>query len=306
MNQNIKFSNMMVQKHGDIIIKKKSRFLILGLGGGAIPMFLRTKFPNAIVECVEISSVVIQLARNFFGLARVENRNNNVAYGSGSLQIIHDDGRRYIRKEIQQGRAGWDAIILDAYAHGLPPMLRTTNFFQLLQKSLSSKGGVIISNLDVSGTNGQMNHKVSRLLQGYSAVFGHENMSELDLGASKVVLVVVDGGSDKEKEKKKEKKGAHDITMKIKTLVDRCDRVAQAHDFSSLDICQLIQRRYTQCLCFNRTAIAYRDEDDDESSNGAEGGPEKNGNDEACHLQRLVERRVISPEEFSMMSSIIK
>ena len=61
------------------------------------------------------------------------------------------------------------------------------------------------------------------------AVFGHENMSELDLGASKVVLVVVDGGSDKEKEKKKEKKGAHDITMKIKTLVDRCDRVAQAH-----------------------------------------------------------------------------
>ena len=76
--------------------------------------------------------------------------------------------------------------------------LRTTYFFQLLQKSLSSKGGVIISNLDVSGTNGQMNHKVSRLLQGYSAVFGHENMSELDLGASKVVLVVVDGGSDKD------------------------------------------------------------------------------------------------------------
>ena len=148
--------------------------------------------PNAKVECVEISSVVIQLARKFFGLARVENRNNNVAYGSGSLRIIHDDGRHYISKEIQQGRAGWDAIILDAYAHGLPSMLRTTNFFQLLQKSVSSQGGVIISNLDVSGTNGQMNNKVSRLLQGYSVVFGHENMSELDLGASKVVLVLVD------------------------------------------------------------------------------------------------------------------
>ena len=306
-----RFSKMMVQK----------RFLIFGLGGGAIPMFLRTKFPNAKVECVEISSVVIQLARKFFGLARVENRNNNVAYGSGSLRIIHDDGRHYISKEIQQGRAGWDAIILDAYAHGLPSMLRTTNFFQLLQKSVSSQGGVIISNLDVSGTNGQMNNKVSRLLQGYSVVFGHENMSELDLGASKVVLVLVDGVdgvSDKEKEKKKKKKKkvtepGEDITMKIITLVDRCNRVAQAHDFSSLDICQLIQRRYTQCLCFNQSAIAYRDNDDDENINGAINGiignPTKHNeqdDDEACHLKRLVERRVISPEEFAMMSSMIK
>lgn len=46
-----------------------NRVLILGLGGGILPILIRHYFPSVIVDVVEIDETVIELATDFFGLA---------------------------------------------------------------------------------------------------------------------------------------------------------------------------------------------------------------------------------------------
>lgn len=45
------------------------RVLILGLGGGVLPLLIRHYFPSVIIDVVEIDQTVIDLALDFFGLA---------------------------------------------------------------------------------------------------------------------------------------------------------------------------------------------------------------------------------------------
>jgi hypothetical protein len=44
------------------------RVLIMGLGGGTLPILIRHYFPSVIIDVVEIDQTVIELACNFFGL----------------------------------------------------------------------------------------------------------------------------------------------------------------------------------------------------------------------------------------------
>ena len=46
-----------------------NRVLIIGLGGGALPILIRHYFPSVIVDVVEIDETVIAVAVDLFGLA---------------------------------------------------------------------------------------------------------------------------------------------------------------------------------------------------------------------------------------------
>ena len=48
---------------------KVNRVLILGLGGGILPILIRHYFPSVVIDVVEIDETVIELATDFFGLA---------------------------------------------------------------------------------------------------------------------------------------------------------------------------------------------------------------------------------------------
>ena len=71
------------------------RLLVLGLGGGGLPMFLRHHFPGFGVECVEIDPVVYGVANSHFGFR---------ASGDDRMRVFVEDGLAHIRRRCSKIR----------------------------------------------------------------------------------------------------------------------------------------------------------------------------------------------------------
>ena len=65
---------------------KNTRVLVVGLGGGCLPMFLHEHFAHVQLTCVEIDSEMADIATNWFGYAA----------GSERMQTVIGDGIHYI------------------------------------------------------------------------------------------------------------------------------------------------------------------------------------------------------------------
>ncbi|GJL79457.1 MAG: hypothetical protein NPINA01_24460 [Nitrospinaceae bacterium] len=110
------------------------RILILGLGGGSIPNFLRHYFPETHVDVVEVDPDVIELSEKFFYLQESEN-----------YKIHAADARIFIQSQI--GKNSYDLIFLDAFKSGSVPFhLKTGEFYREIRDVLSPEG-VVASNL---------------------------------------------------------------------------------------------------------------------------------------------------------------
>lgn len=108
------------------------RFLVVGLGGGTLPMFLRKYYPEAAIDAVDIDPKVVAVARKFFGFREDELMQAHVA-----------DGRRFIEKT----RRPYDAIFLDAFGtDSIPTQLTTQEFLQAVRRAVAP-GGVVIGNV---------------------------------------------------------------------------------------------------------------------------------------------------------------
>lgn len=109
-----------------------ARVLVVGLGGGSMPRFLRWLLPRATIDAVELDPAVARAAKSHFGL--VEDR---------LLRVHVDDGRALL----ERSRARWDLILLDAYAPDyIPPALATLEFFRLARSHLTP-AGVVVANV---------------------------------------------------------------------------------------------------------------------------------------------------------------
>lgn len=111
-----------------------NRALIIGLGGGTLPMALAALRPEASIDVVEIDPAVVKVARRYFGFAEGEN-----------LRVHVQDARVFIRRASQAGPA-YDLIMLDAFgADYIPEHLMTREFLQEV-KALLREGGVLAAN----------------------------------------------------------------------------------------------------------------------------------------------------------------
>ena len=117
---------------GLALSEEPRRFLVVGLGGGTLPMFLRKHYPDAMIDAVDIDPEVVDVAKNFFG------------FREGELMRAHvADGRRFI----EQSRQPYDAIFLDAFSsESIPAHLTTQEFMRAVRRALKP-GGVVISNV---------------------------------------------------------------------------------------------------------------------------------------------------------------
>src|SRR5882762_11640711 len=75
------------------------RILVVGLGAGSLPMFLRKHYPAAAIDVAEIDPGVVDVAKQFFGFREDERTRAHVG-----------DGRQFIEK----ARQGYDIVFLDA------------------------------------------------------------------------------------------------------------------------------------------------------------------------------------------------
>lgn len=114
------------------LCEESRRFLVVGLGGGTLPSFLRKHYPEAVIDAVDIDPDVVHVAEKFFGFREDERMRAHVG-----------DGREFI----QNTRQPYDAIFLDAFGiDSVPAHLATQEFLQAVRRAVRP-AGVVISNI---------------------------------------------------------------------------------------------------------------------------------------------------------------
>ena len=134
------------------LCEEPRRILIVGLGGGTLPAFLRRHYPDAVIDAVDIDPEVAFVAREYFG------------FKEDALMRIHvTDGRKFI----EDTRQAYDAIFLDAFgSDAVPAHLTTREFLQAVRRAVTP-GGVVIGNI----WDRAYNRLYDSMVRTYRAVF---------------------------------------------------------------------------------------------------------------------------------------
>jgi len=154
---------------GLALAENPKRVLVVGLGGGTIPQFLRRHFPDLIVDAVEIDPAVVRVAKEYFGLRPDDHLRVHVA-----------DGRKFI----EQSEPVYDVIYLDAYsADSVPYSLTTREFLQATKETLVP-GGVVAGNVWSSSSN----KLYDSMIRTYQDVFAQVAVNDVRGVGNKIVV----------------------------------------------------------------------------------------------------------------------
>lgn len=147
------------------------RFLVVGLGGGTLPMFLRKYYPNATIDAVDIDPDVIDVARRFFGF-REDVR----------MQAHVRDGRQFI----EELRQPYDVIFLDAFGpDSIPERLTTQEFLQAVRRAVTP-GGIVVGNI----WGRSANPLYDSMVRTYQAVFEELVVLNVREASNKILLAL--------------------------------------------------------------------------------------------------------------------
>ncbi|MBT8141477.1 MAG: fused MFS/spermidine synthase [Gammaproteobacteria bacterium] len=113
---------------------KPEKILIIGLGGGTLPMTYADLLPEADITSVEIDPAVTKVAEEFFDFKRSE-RN----------RVAEIDARVFVKRALRKQQK-YDLIVLDAFnGDYIPEHLMTAEFLQEV-KDLMDNDGVLVAN----------------------------------------------------------------------------------------------------------------------------------------------------------------
>lgn len=105
------------------------RAMVVGLGGGAMPMFLRALYPELTIDAVDLDPAVVRVAKKFFGFRE-----------DARLKAHVGDGRAFV----EGAKGDYDLVFLDAFgADSIPRHLATLEFMQAVKRQLSERGVVV-------------------------------------------------------------------------------------------------------------------------------------------------------------------
>lgn len=151
------------------LVQEPRRILVVGLGGGTLPRFLHHYYPAATIDAVDIDPDVVQVAREYFGLREDERLRAHVA-----------DGRQFI----EQVRAPYDLVFLDAYgASSVPAHMTTEEFVRAARRAIRADG-VVVSNL----WSGEHNPLYNAMARTYLKVF--DTVKIIPAGGNRIVLAL--------------------------------------------------------------------------------------------------------------------
>lgn len=156
---------------GLALSEEPRRILVVGLGGGTLPMFLRKHFPNAAIDAVDIDPDVVNVAKQFFGFREDELMRAHVA-----------DGRQFI----ERNQRPYDAIFLDAFGiDSVPAQLTTLEFLRAVRRALKP-GGVVIGNVWGRFSN----PLYDSMVRTYQEVFDEVFILEIRSSGNMIVLAL--------------------------------------------------------------------------------------------------------------------
>ncbi|WP_241759284.1 spermidine synthase [Pyxidicoccus parkwayensis] len=114
---------------GLAFVPRPERILAVGLGGGAIPMFLRAVLPGVPIDVVELEPDVVEAAKLYCGVEEDD-----------TLRIHVADGREFI----EAPGPTYSLVFLDAYGDSsIPAHLATREFFGAVRARLTPDGAVV-------------------------------------------------------------------------------------------------------------------------------------------------------------------
>lgn len=110
--------------------KEPSNALVLGLGGGIVPLFLGDKTQlNYSIDAVELDKNIASFARDYFFL-------------NYDVNVIEDDARRFLNANEKK----YDLVVMDIFNGEIAPShVLSMEALERVKKSLSKKGFVIIN-----------------------------------------------------------------------------------------------------------------------------------------------------------------
>ncbi|XP_061096025.1 eEF1A lysine and N-terminal methyltransferase isoform X2 [Conger conger] len=115
--------------------------LLVGLGGGGLPQFVRDFVPDASVEVVELDPAILEVAQNWFGF-QTDDR----------LKVTLGDGLEHINKLESQGGHFYDVIMFDVDSKDAtvgmscpPPAFVETAFLEKVRNLLTPRGVFILN-----------------------------------------------------------------------------------------------------------------------------------------------------------------
>jgi len=114
-------------------VEKPQKVLVIGLGGGVIPLAFKQIYPRLNLDVVELDPAMVRVAKQFFGFAETDTLNVHVS-----------DGRVFVKKKLLEGEA-YDIIVLDAFGRNWTPEHLLTEEFLNEVKGVMREGGVFVS-----------------------------------------------------------------------------------------------------------------------------------------------------------------
>ena len=128
------FSYTRMSFAGLLLKPNPQSILVVGLGGGSIPLTLADLFPTAEIDVVEIDQAVVNVAKEFFFFAETEN-----------MKVSVNDARVFVKRAGILGKK-YDYIVLDAFSGDyIPEHLLTQEFLEEV-KSIMTDDAVLVAN----------------------------------------------------------------------------------------------------------------------------------------------------------------
>lgn len=145
------------------------RVLVIGIGGGSLPMAIHHRFPEAHIDAVELDPEVVRVAERYFKFKPDE-----------KLNVFAEDGRVFIRKAIKDN-IRYDAILLDAFDKDYIPEHMATSEFLKQVKTALNPDGLLLANT-YAGTGYQKHEEAT-----YQSVFEVIHESKIPNG-NRIIL----------------------------------------------------------------------------------------------------------------------
>ena len=148
--------------------------LVIGLGGGSIPMTFADLFPNAKIDVVEIDEAVVRVAEEYFYYSDTDN-----------MTVYVDDGRPFIKRAGIRGQK-YDYIFLDAFSGDYIPEHMLTREFLEEVKTIMSEDGVLVAN--TFSTSRLYDHESVT----YQRAFGEFYNFKLPTSGNRIIIAQLD------------------------------------------------------------------------------------------------------------------
>ena len=166
----LEFDYLKLALAGLVLAEAPRRVLIVGLGGGALPVFMRRNFPQLQIDVVEIDPEVVTAAKLYFGFLE------------DTLMKAHlGDGRAFIERTAP---GSYDVVVLDAFGSAEVPEHLTTQEFLIAVKRATAPGGVVVSNV----WKKRFNRQYDAMLRTYQEVFADVDLIATSRDVNTMIL----------------------------------------------------------------------------------------------------------------------